>query len=211
MHEEVIDLKEFCCCLASSRYLCHVGLLLQVIRTCWHVLRYGVACITLDGRKHSKGSLEGGYRDKQGLSACADKLAADDAALDAHRAVSTFHNAQLHVHKVSEALQAAESHSNLLNCLQAALEELEHDSANLWRSMHTIEAARAEAEQCCADIESMLAARPNGKLVPNTHSEKLQGTEERLAQHLSALQARAVGLEQARQVQMHPSLTRGRA
>jgi chromosome segregation ATPase len=199
----VLSVNRCLCCSCSILQVGHVhtAACVRVHLAC----RYGITCVTLDGKKHSKGSLEGGYRAPQGLTFCAEKLAADSACAEQQSAAQAYDTSKRAVDRLQADLDAAQQQQARLGDLEQSLAALEAEAVALKRSLQTVEASKASAGRRCHELERMLAEHSSSSAGPGACPEDLEATQKRVRKQLAALQNDVLAKQHALQVSRSPS------
>lgn len=159
--------------------------------------RYGLMCITIDGKKHAKGSLEGGHRNAQYLTACKDKLAADDTAQKRADALAALEQAQQAQAAADSQLERAEAHEAAMSELQLSLDEAELHARTCTGKLRAAQATLDSAQQRCDDVQSMLQAAGEQHCTAAQGADRLQQTKQQQSQQRAKLQQLQRNVSQA--------------
>ena len=162
--------------------------------------RFGVPCVTLDGKKHAKGSVEGGHRAAQSLASCADKLAFDSAATCRDKARAALDAANKEVGKWQAALDQYEDQDEQLAQLQSALEAAEAEAGDARRGLRTATNAKACAEQQHAELQRALVDTCSSAPAQGDDLEGAKAASERVAKEIALLKERCTAAQRDAEV-----------
>jgi chromosome segregation ATPase len=118
--------------------------------------RFNIQCITVDGKRHSKGILEGGYRSPSSVSSCADKLCVDACVRHVAKlsaSIAAMEELQRHHTKEMQALEKADI---LLGNKRCHLEDLEAKHKQAKQCLKMLTLAEQQAQQRCDELEGLL-------------------------------------------------------
>lgn len=164
---------------------------LWLIAKCMFVCRFGIPCVTVDGKRHSNGALEGGYRSPDALRCCLDKLNADTAAAELARARDEAAAAEAATLQCERRLQSAMAHEESLERLHEELQRAERAHNGSVRQLRQLTAQTASAEARCCELQELVAARCSAGSTGQGDQHKMEAARARLQARVTELTAAA--------------------
>lgn len=173
--------------------------------------RFGIPCITIDGKRHSSGALEGGYRPPDATRFCQDKLDADASSAALAQADADVTAAEAQRQECEAQLQRATAHEVRLAALQEALERAERAHHGSTRLVKQLESQAASAQTRCRELANLVAARGDGEGGGAAEREGLAASAARLQARVDELSAAATSCERELQVRAVGAATSARS
>lgn len=159
----------------------------------------------MSGKRHSKGSLEGGYRGAQPLTVADDRLSVDKLTMQAREAKAALTTAQRHSEDVSCQLAAVEQHESALAELQKEVETLEVELTAARRSAAASKSHRAAQETQRSELQSLFEASPQASAGHSIGMQELEASARKAASKLDGLEKQLASKEAEAQVCANPN------